>query len=115
LPSARSSRATSIGRKVWAALSANTSAVPRTNSAERTSAIGASPAATAHASAPSTTDRARFTTTTIRRRSSRSVATPAARPKARGGTHCTVAARDTSRASVVRDAMSRGPAASASP
>ena len=112
---ARSSRATSIGRKVWAALSAKISAVPSRNSAASTTPMVACPVARVAASPASTTTRAAFTATTIRRRSQRSASAPASRPNSRGGSHCRVAPSATRRASDVRDATSRGPAASAIP
>lgn len=111
----RSSRATSIGVSVADALSAKTSRLATTNSANRTLAMLAVPVDTLTVSVNSTAARTVSTATTRWRRSSRSDSTPAHMPNSSGGSHCTAAAAAISAGLPVSEATSSGPAASAMP
>ena len=73
------------------------------------------PAPIVAASTASTTARARFTTTTMRRRSKRSAIAPAGTPKRRFGRYWLSSAIETSSGSRVSEATSSGPAARAMP
>ena len=103
-------------QQVEAVVSANVSAVPRRNMATRTTAMltrssddrgaerrGGSPPAPG------------VRRSMIRRRSSRSAATPASRPKNSHGTRCSTTASATRNGSRVWEATSSGPAARAMP
>ena len=77
LATARSSRRTSIGSRVWAALSANTSAVESTKSAASTTAIDTVSVTIETAMTTRIAERSRSTVMTIARRSRRSESAPA--------------------------------------
>ena len=115
LPTARSSRCTSIGSNVPEALSANVSAVPRRNSATSTTPIDTVPVPMLATSSPRTMTRTTSTPMTSDRRSSRSVTTPAGSAKSSLGSHCRVAASAIRNGESVCWATSSGPAAMASP
>ena len=83
--SPRSSRATRPGISVLLAESAKVSAVPSMNSATSTMAMLTVPVTIVATRTASTTARPRFTTTTIRRRSTRSATAPPRTPNSRTG------------------------------
>ena len=101
--------ATSRGRSVLLAESANVSAVPRTNSATRTTAmLDRAADDRGREQPPGRRARTRLTTTTIRRRSNRSATAPASTPNRSGGRSGSRAS-ETRNGSLVCEATSSGP------
>ncbi len=111
LPTPRSLFATTIGNSVVDVVSANVSAVPRTNSATSTREIATLSSTIVALRTASTSARTAWTATMILRRSKRSAATPATRPNSSHGRRWSTTARATRNGSRVREATRSGPAA----
>ncbi len=103
------------GSSVLLAESANVSAVPSTKSTTRIRAMLTLPVTIVAVRTASTPARRRFATTTIRRRSNRSAATPPMTPKRSTGRYSVSSASDTRNGSRVCEATSSGPAATTTP
>ena len=114
-PIARSALGITIGRSVWLAESANTSATPRANMTARTRKTFTTSVTMNVHSAAITATRSPLATITMRRRFRRSASAPAQRPNRSQGSRWSIAASATRNALSVCDATSRGPAARAMP